>query len=149
MSHLFIKDTFDTFLCKEIVIDTFVSYRIDGSLLYDFLSDAEQEELASTEFAPWSMLKPLCFQLIKGSRTPLGLRAVFALSQTAVLAFVKQEGLAVSPEEISGLYLNIRYENRQLHIVTGASRKTFSLDKSVEQAWDEAAVRFFKKTLIN
>ena len=39
MSHLFIKDTFDSFLCREISIDTFVPFRIEGTLLTDFLND--------------------------------------------------------------------------------------------------------------
>lgn len=60
MSHLFIKDTFDHFLCRELRIDTFVSFKIDGTLQKDFLNDIEKAELSESSYTPWSMLKPYC-----------------------------------------------------------------------------------------
>ena len=56
MSHLFIKDTFDHFLCRELQIDTFVSFKIDGKMLKDFLNDIEKEELAESPYAPCQCL---------------------------------------------------------------------------------------------
>lgn len=146
MSHLFIKETFDHFLCREIELDTFVSFRIDGRLLHDFLNDIEKEELSGSPFVPWSMLKPHCFNIIKGSRTPLCIRAVFAMPPHSIASFIAKNGLNVPPDTISGLYLNIRYENKSLNIVTGTSLNTFTLDKSVENAWDTAVEHFIKKT---
>lgn len=142
MSHLFIKDTFDSFLCREISIDTFVPFRIEGTILTDFLNDIEKEELKDCSYVPWSMLKPYCFNIIKGSRTPLSLKAVFAAPDTSIAGFVNKNGLNISPDMISGLYLNIRYENKSLNIITGTSLAAFTLDRTVEQAWDEAVTHF-------
>lgn len=142
MSHLFIKDTFDSFLCREICIDTFVPFRIEGAILTDFLNDAEKEELKDCSYIPWSMLKPHCFNIIKGSRTPLGMKAVFALPPSAVAGFVSRNGLNMPPDMIKGLYLNIRYENKSLNIITGTSLASFTLDRTVEQAWDETVEHF-------
>lgn len=47
MSHLFIKDTFDHFLCRELQIDTFVSFKIDAKMLKDFLNDIEKKNWLS------------------------------------------------------------------------------------------------------
>ena len=77
MSHLFIKDTFDHFLCRELQIDTFVSFKVDGKLQKDFLNDIEKDELSESSYTPWSMLKPYCFNMIKGNRTPLSMKLVF------------------------------------------------------------------------
>ncbi len=146
MSNLFIKDTFDHFLCREFHTDTFVSFTIDGRMFTDFLNDIEKEELAGNDYAPWSMLKPHCFNIIKGNRTPLSMRIVFAMPPHSIPGFISGNGLNIRPEDISGLYLNIRYENKVLSVVTGTSLNTFTLDKSVENAWDTAVEHFIKKT---
>lgn len=142
MSHLFIKNTFDSFLCKEISIDTFVPFRIDGTIMTDFLNDIEKEELKDNQYIPWSMLKPYCFNIIKGNRTPLSLKAVFAAPKSYIADFVSHNGLSVSPDMINGLYLNIRYEKRCLNIITGTSLSSFTLDRTVEQVWDESVEHF-------
>lgn len=145
MSHLFIKDTFDHFLCKEISIQTFSTFLIDGSLLKDFLDEAEREELESCQYIPWSRLKPYCFNIIKGSRTPLSMKGIFTLSRKGLTEFVLQNQLRLAPEDIGGLYLNLRYENKTLNLITGTSLNTFTMDKSADHAWDEAVCSLLKR----
>ena len=48
-------------------------------------------------------------------------------------------------EDVQGLYLNIKYEKQRLSVVTGISLKKFSMDKSLEQAWDEEIKTILKK----
>lgn len=144
MSHLFIKNTFDRFLCKEISIDTFVPFRIEGTILPDFLNEIEKEELKNDPYVPWSMLKPYCFNIIKGNRTPLCMRAVFTLSSSDIAQFISKNNLTSSPDTINGLYINIRYENKSLNIVTGTSLTVFSLDKTVELTWDTSVTQFIR-----
>lgn len=146
MTHLFIKETFDRFLCQQINIDTFVSFRIDGGLLKDFLTDEEQENLAESSLVPWSMLKPRCFGIIKGSRTPLSIFAVFYLSKQEIEKFANENGLTSFLGLISGLCINIKFTNSKLNITTGTSLNTFTMDKSVEQAWDNYVKGFIAKT---
>ncbi len=43
------------------------------------------------------------------------------------------------------MYLNIRYENGELYCVTGTSVNFFTLDKSLDEEWDEAVKQFFRK----
>ena len=53
--------------------------------------------------------------------------------------------LPVREEQVSGMYLNIRYENGELYCVTGTSVNFFTLDKSLDEEWDEAVKQFFRK----
>ena len=60
-------------------------------------------------------------------------------------AFVKEYDLSIASERMKGLYLNIRYEEGQIVCVTGTSLDFFTLDKSVEEAWDKKVQNFFKE----
>ena len=51
-------------------------------------------------------------------------------------------------EQVAALYLNIRYENHAAACVTGTSLKIFTLDKQIEQEWDETVRRYLKKLQI-
>ena len=103
MSHLFIKDTFDHFLCRELQIDTFVSFKIDGKMLKDFLNDIEKEELAESPYAPWSMLKPYCFNMIKGKRTPLSMKLVFSMPPHSIAAFLNKNDISINHRHLPKL----------------------------------------------
>jgi len=108
----------------------------------------EQEELGMEEYSFWSAVRPFCFSLIKGKRLPGSFQIVLQMAGQAVKAFVEEAGLSVAPERIKGLYLHIRYEEGQIVCVTGTSLDFFSLDKSVEEAWDKKAQAFFKENQI-
>ena len=56
--------------------------------------------------------------------------------------------LPIRPEQVKGLYLNIRYEEGKLNCVTGTSINFFTLDKSLDMEWDEAVKLFFKEKKI-
>ncbi len=138
MSHLFIKDSLDYFLCKEINLQTFSSFNIDGSIAYDFLTDVEKEELNGLNYIPWSKLKPYCFNIIKGSRTPLSLKAVFCLPPNEIMSLIAESSLNINPDTIEGLYLNIRFENNKLTLISGSSLTYFTMDKTIDKLWDDA-----------
>lgn len=47
-------------------------------------------------------------------------------------------------EHISGLYMNVRYEDNVMYCVTGTSLTVFTMDKRVEQQWDQAVKQFLR-----
>ena len=47
-------------------------------------------------------------------------------------------------QEKPELHMQLRYENGTLCVVTGIYNSTFTLDKSVENAWDIAVQRWFQ-----
>lgn len=143
--QLFIGDTFDRFLVREARIVTFNSFEIDGHIRGGYYSRDEAEARELEEFSFWSVLRPFCFSLIKGKRLPESFCLVFQLSGREKEKFMEGFHSRFSPEEVNGLYLNIRYEGKTLSCVTGTSVSRFTLDKTLEQEWDQAVKAFLKK----
>lgn len=146
MSHLLLSDTFDHFLFIEGKIITFLTFTIDGYIQKEFYeSGAEIPE----EYAFWKQLREQCFSIIKGKQTPLEFKLVFRLSSPNTEKLLAQQDLDFQAGDVQGLYLNIRFERGSLQCITGTSLKTFSMDKSLEQAWDKMVQRFFEKKEID
>ncbi|WP_099466496.1 DUF5721 family protein [Konateibacter massiliensis] len=146
MSKLLISDTFNKFLLSEATITTYNTFTIDGHINKDFYSTEELEEkdLTGQEMSYWEILKPVCFELIKGKKTPLGFKIVFLLSPANVEKLLSQSNISLSPNDVNGLFLNIKYSNNSLSCITGTSIKVFSLDKTLEYEWDSMVQKFFK-----
>lgn len=141
MSHLLLKPTFDRFSFIEGEITTFNKYTIDGYIQKEFYEDAPTHT-----YSYWSDLREFCFSLIKGKRTPLGFRFILSFSQEEISEFLLQQNIDFfNSNDIQGLYLNIKYDGTNLQCVTGTSLKIFTLDKSVEKAWDAYVKEFFSK----
>ena len=85
---------------------------------------------------------------IKGKLTPVGFRFVLALSAPNTAKLLEQEELDFTMDDIQGLYLNFKYDGLKLTCTTGTSMKLFTLDKSLENAWDAMAGRIFAKNEI-
>ena len=46
-------------------------------------------------------------------------------------------------EDVRGLYINLKYDGQKLQCITGTAMNLFTMDKSLEQAWDVMVQRFF------
>lgn len=143
--QLFIGDTFDHFLIREARIVTFNSFQMDGRVRPGYYSRDEAEVQRIEEFSFWSVLRPFCFSLIKGKRLPESFHLVLQLSEEEKERFLAGRAAGFSPEEVNGLYLNIRYEDKGLSCVTGTSVSRFTMDKTLDQEWDRAVKEFLKK----
>lgn len=146
MSKLLGSDIFDHFLLSEAVIHTHHTYSIDGHIHKEFYSqeELEAEQMEERALSFWKELKPDCFEMIRGKKTPLGFRFIFLLSQENVEKLVVQSGLSIPPIEIKGLFLNIKFERNALICTTGTSQINFTMDKSLDLAWDSMVKKFFK-----
>ena len=141
MSHLLLKPTFDEFSLVEGSIVTFNKFTIDGFLQKDFYEEAPEKE-----YSDWRDLREFCFNIIKGKRTPLSFKFVLSLSKADFEKFLSANELdGFRPENIQGLYLNFRYDGTSLQCVTGTSLNMFTLDKSLDTAWDEYVRKFFAR----
>lgn len=147
MSHLLLSTTFDRFLLAEASITTFNTFFIDGHLHKDYFSyDEEEQETAELcTYSFWEQLRPFALSLIKGKKTPLAMKIVFALAPKNVEKLIQQNHLSLRPEEIGGLFFNVLYDGQKLTVTTGVSLKTFTLDQTLSQLWDELAAVFFRK----
>jgi hypothetical protein len=133
-SKLFIKEDFDFFLLKEAEITTFNNYKIDGTIQKDYYTKEEFETLKSPEYSTWNQMKNYCFSFIKGGKTPLSFKIVLRYP----------DELAKELHDVNdvGLYLNVRFENKQIKCITGVSYNTFTMDKTIENLWDEKMKKF-------
>lgn len=140
MNALLLTGQFDSFLVEEAVITTFNTFRIDGHLVADFYSGEELEELEnnqkSTVFSYWSDIRPVCFQLIKGKKTPVSFKVVLHAAPQLVEKIAANPECGVAANLIRSLILNIRYDNGKVTCVTGSAFTTFIMNKSVEKLWD-------------
>jgi hypothetical protein len=142
---LFVEEVFDWWMMREAVITTFNMFTIDGRIRKGYFMEQELEEKGIGELSPWKLVRPVCFSLIKGKRLPESFRITLQLPGARVEQFLQSVQPDFKAEQVSGLYLNIRYEEQKLYCVTGTSLNVFTLDRKIEQEWDETVKRFLRK----
>ena len=138
---LFMESLFDSFYVSEASFSTALSIQMDGALNQEFYGE-ELPDWASEGYLPWERLRPLAFQIIKGKRPPLSFRIIFRFPSEKLPALLESAGGLFAPEEVDALFLNLTYRNGQMTATTGTSMKSFTLDKSLDTAWDRY-VRWF------
>lgn len=154
MAELLLRETFDTFLFIEGEITTFNKFTIDGYVHKEFYGNESTEDSAdrskdglsaasAVTYSSWDKLREFCFSIIKGKRTPLDFKFIFSLPDDAIRRFVEDKKLDFQSETIQGLYLNFKYNGSVLTCTTGTSLKVFTMDKSLEQAFDQWVRDFF------
>ena len=142
-SRLFVKEDFDSFLLREAKLVTFAGFSMDGSLRKGYFTEDELGKIGNEQYAPWCLVRPFAFELIKGQRLPESFQIVLQLPARQIARFAAENG--IEPEKIQGMYLNIRYEDRTLYVVTGFSLGYFTLDRTLESIWDQKAEDFLRK----
>lgn len=145
VSKLLVQNTFDKFYVGESVVKTFADFKMGGSLNTGYFSSDEQQQLDGRHLCLWSEIKPFAYQLIKGHKLPVSFQFVLQLSDENTRWLLEKNKSSVPADAVEGLYMNLRYEKNEFSCVTGISFKTFILDKTVEQLWDETVKTFFKQ----
>jgi hypothetical protein len=145
MEKLLIQTVFDEFLLSDFTMNTFSRFQINGRLNHEYFSTSEVEEMGERTYAKWKEIKPFALSVVKGNKAPLSFHITLMLSKKQILQVLQTSGVTMNPEEISGLYFHIKYESTNLNIITGTGVKTFVLDKTLENAWDEQVKEFIKK----
>lgn len=82
-------------------------------------------------------IRPFCWSVIRGKRTPLSFKIVLHLSRSGVEAAVRNTDMGISSEQIDGLFLNLQFKNNSLLCTTGLSPPDFLYGKRPEQLWDD------------
>lgn len=142
MSHLLLKPTFHRFSLIEGEIDTFCRFQADGRLHPDFFDEAP-----GRDYARWEEMRTHFLAVIRGTRTPLYFKIVLSLAPEDFAAFLHSRNFAFRVEEIQGLYLNFRYDGKNLQCITGVSTKTFQMDRTLEREWDAYVKDFFARNI--
>ncbi len=150
MNHLLAADTFDNFLLVEATVSTANTYQIDGHINKEFYTDgaASDSTLPEYDFSSWKDMKGLCFNLIKGKRTPLFFKFVLHLKPQAVSKLLAAGGCDVPAEQIKALVLTIKYDGSQAVLTTGSAYHTFVMSKEPDTIWDKALQQFLNRNEI-
>jgi len=149
MNKLLVKNTFDTMLVSEAVITMGNTITIDGQINDSFYSDEELKELPSCKYQSWESLRPFVFSLIKGSKVPSLMRIIFVLSEDLTQQLINTHDIDMDPDSVNGLFLNLRYQEDSLVLTTASSVKVFTLDKSLDQAFENYIRNFLEEAEID
>ena len=145
MALLLTSELFDSFDLEEAVIESFNTFHIDGHLNKDFYKqdpDYSEDSYKGT-FSTWGSIRPICFDLIKGKRTPLGFKFIFHASSEVKEKVSSLADTSISPDMVT-LGINIRFLNGEIQVTTGTTFSSFILDKSIEKAWDSYLPSFLE-----
>lgn len=147
MGKLLGTNCFDSFLLAEAAITTSVTYTIDGHINQDFYTQEERNDpqICPYPFAAWSAMRPICFEMIKGKRSPSGFKIVLHLMPEYVSGVVKGADESITPDQVKALVLTIKYDGATASIVTGTAFHSFVMDKSLDIQWDKTMRQFLSK----
>lgn len=151
MNKLLTTDSFDAFILSEASLTTFTTFQIDGSYHKDYYgSDADilKSDPHSAAGPAWKLIRPLFFQMVRGKYTPLDFKLVFRLADYNVEKLLAQSGLSFHSRDVAGLFLNIHYNGKKITCTTGTSLRIFTLEKTLDQAWDTMIQKFLKQRQI-
>ena len=147
MNKLLRTDAFDHFLLQEASSCAGVTYIIDGHITegYYTAEELESQNLQGLKILPFSHLRSKCFDLIKGKKTPTSFKFIFLLSPDNLANTLRSLESSFTPEDITGIYIHIKYQNQLLTLTSGISYAVFSTDRSLESDWDRLVTRFLSQ----
>lgn len=164
MGKLLASDCFSSFLLKEAGIHSYVPFTIDGHINREFFEEDDADKTPVSphtqwnavplnnlpwNYVPWDIVRPTCFDLIKGKRTPTSFQFILYLKPESMEAIFTKEDLSPADFLIQNLILNIRFDKGDLHLTTAVDYSGFNLDKSGEQLWDLTVRKFLSKKEID
>jgi len=168
LADLLSRNTFDSFVLGEATLTTFTSFHIDGTWHPDYFQDDRRKIAGSAESAEsvsrnpaagpvrssssvpeketepsWQRLRPYVSGLVKGSHSPVSFRIVLKMAPKGIEGVLKNSGSSFTPDQVDGLFMNISYQDGKITCTSGTSMKTFTMDKSLDHAWDQMMLKFF------
>ena len=151
MSRLLTTDCFDMFLLEQAIITTYNTFTIDGHMEKEFYTSEEWNEpsIRPYSFSCWSDIRPICFSLIKGRKTPASMKYILRLKPEAMQTIFSNEDVSIPDRFIDALIVTIRYNSNGMSCTTGISFCDFLPDKTPERIWDKAFLQFLDKAGIS
>lgn len=151
MGKLLGSDAFDAFLLAEASITTYNRFTIDGHIEKAFFTGDVNDDsvLPPYEFSEWKNMRPVCFSMIKGKRTPVSFKLILHLKPELVSQILAGGGADVTLSDIKAFVLNIKYDGGMLTCITATAFFTFLPDKTPDRLWDDYMARFLSKREIS
>ncbi len=131
MNEMLCGNLFDDYLFEEATVFALSNVTFDGHINREFLLS---DQTYDYDFRPFSDIKPILFDLIKGKRAPLYFKFVLHLKPE-----LSQKLLSDSNQDygyVKSLMLCIKYDGGNATVTSGVSYNTFVLDKEADRIWD-------------
>ena len=125
----------------ETVKGIFSDY-VNGKIHYEFYDGADEEK-PTTEYVVWKDIKHTIFDFMKGNKLPLRFKIVLMFNRENIERLIEMNNLPMESREVGALFMNIIYEEGVLSVITGTSMKMFTMDKSLEQLWDDTVKKYY------
>lgn len=151
MGKLLIRESFDEFLLEKAQVLTASELVLSGRRNQNWYDSGqwtqmEQELSRDCHFMKWKEIKNVIFSYIKGSKSPDLMKISFKASYDQIEKWLENSGTLGTCRELKpDLFLQLRYEQGQLQVMTGIAFPQFQLDRTVEKAWDEAVLQFLRR----
>ena len=147
MGRLLGTDAFDSFLLAEASITTYNTFVIDGHIEKDFFTGDINDDsiLPPYPFSEWKDMRSICFDLIKGKRTPVGFKLILHLKPEIIQQILADGNASVSLSDIKAFVLNIKYDGSMLTCITATAFYTFLPDKTPDKLWDDFLTHFLSE----
>ncbi|MBQ8317452.1 MAG: hypothetical protein IKL53_07345 [Lachnospiraceae bacterium] len=143
MNQLLVNERFDSFYLYEARVKSALDYFIGGKLNMDYYDEEEKKELENSEYMSWGKVKQTIYDLMKGNKLPINFKIILMFNRDNIKRLIEMNNLPVKPEDVGALFYNIHFEAGQLNVTTGTSLKVFTLDKRLEQLWDETVEKYY------
>lgn len=147
MNELLVNERYDSFYMFEARVKTALDYYISGKYNMEFYDNDDKELMDEpgdiTEYVCWKDIKHTVYELIKGRRLPISFKIILMFNRDNIIRLVEMNNLPIRPEDICGLYMNIYYENGEMLVTTGTSLGIFTLDKTLENLWDDTVAKYY------
>ncbi len=144
MNQLLCTETFDHFLLAEAAIVKDATFTINGRITPSFYQKEELLEngLAECGILPYAKLRPICYQIIRGTHTPVRFKFIFTLSPENMANTLAKSSSGCTAHDVTGIFLNLTFQNGALTLTTGISYAVFPADHTLDREWDRL-IRLF------
>jgi hypothetical protein len=145
MNQLIKTGIFDNFLVLSLDLDTLCRFSVNGAVNSGYMSKEDAQIQSIDEFVAWTYIKPVVATVLRQSLRPTGMKLTLTLSQEATEEILRRHGQSHAGHPIKGFILNILFDGQHVKLTTGVNYNQFTLDKSLEYAFDAMITQFFKK----
>ncbi len=137
MNKILREQYFDDFDLRNVEIQSFAKFDIDGKADKNFMTDEslEDNDIDKVFFCKWGRIRPYVFEFVKGKVKPSYMKFVISASR---------ELLESVSDNAAALFLNFVFEKDRVVCTTGTAQKNFSLDKKLDIAWEEYVKGLFR-----
>jgi hypothetical protein len=142
---MLLKNTFDLYLLEEAMLNAVMKMEFDGHLYEGYLPKDELENsYVHGNCVFYADVRHIFLECIKGANTPESFKFVFKAPKELEEMIAKKAN--ESSDSIGGLYMNVTFKDGIINIVSGLTKKGFSLDKTIDGVWDDYVQRFLDKS---